>query len=193
MSQVVHAPLGSFILFHAPGIHSRYRPLFYYSLLALQAKGFLDMQTKKRVHMHSPMGWVSYPYRAATTDYLCCGQALEDSSGAGRIGLTHTLSKSLAKVRKKNNSTNNISYFLLLCMTTRTKKTLSTQAKPEERVLHVGEVSELFITFAEAKQPTGLSPLPQGKGGKSGQHRALHFLTESCLRRQSNAEENNRP
>ena len=43
------------------------------------------------------------------------------------------------------------------------------------------------------KQSVGLSPLPQGKGGKSGQHRALHFLTESCLRRQSNAEENNRP
>ena len=34
-------------------------------------------------------GWVSYLHRAATTDYLCCGQALEDSSGAGRIGLTH--------------------------------------------------------------------------------------------------------
>ena len=33
----------------------------------------------------------------------------------------------------------------------------------------------------------------KGKGGKSGQRRALHFLTESCLRRQSNAEENNRP
>ena len=32
-----------------------------------------------------------------------------------------------------------------------------------------------------------------GKGGKSGQHRAFHFLTESCLRGQSNAEENNRP
>ena len=27
--------------------------------------------------------------RAATTNYLCCDQALEDSSGAGRIGLTH--------------------------------------------------------------------------------------------------------
>ena len=26
-------------------------------------------------------------YRAATTCYLCCGQALEDSQGAGRIGL----------------------------------------------------------------------------------------------------------
>ena len=40
--------------------------------------------------MHSPMGWVSYLHRAATTNYLCCGQALEDSLGAGRIGLTHT-------------------------------------------------------------------------------------------------------
>ncbi len=34
-------------------------------------------------------GWVSYLHRAATTNYLCCGQALEDSLGAGRIGLTH--------------------------------------------------------------------------------------------------------
>ena len=33
--------------------------------------------------------WVSLLYRAATTNYLCCDQALEDSSGAGRIGLTH--------------------------------------------------------------------------------------------------------
>ena len=143
--------------------------------------------------MHSPMGWVSYPYRAATTDYLCCGQALEDSSGAGRIGLTHTFSKSPAKVRKKNNSTNNISYFLLLCMTTRTKKHFPHRQNQKKRVLHMREGPNFFITFAPAKQPTGLSPLPQGKGGKSGQHRALHFLTESCLRRQSNAEENNRP
>ena len=40
------------------------------------------------------MGWVSYLNRAATTNYLCCGQALEDSLGAGRIGLTHNLCKS---------------------------------------------------------------------------------------------------
>ena len=40
---------------------------------------------------HSPYGWVSYLHRAATTYYLCCGQALEDLSGAGRIGLTHIL------------------------------------------------------------------------------------------------------
>lgn len=33
-------------------------------------------------------GRVSWLYRAATTYYLCCGQALEDSQGAGRIGLT---------------------------------------------------------------------------------------------------------
>ena len=32
--------------------------------------------------------WVSLPYRAATTNYLCCDQALEDSKGAGRMGLT---------------------------------------------------------------------------------------------------------
>ena len=38
---------------------------------------------------HSPYGWVSYLHRAATTCYLCCGQALEDLQGAGRIGLTH--------------------------------------------------------------------------------------------------------
>ena len=40
---------------------------------------------------HSPYGWVSYLHRAATTYYLCCGQALEDLQGAGRIGLTHIL------------------------------------------------------------------------------------------------------
>ena len=51
-----------------------------------------------------------------------------------------------------------------------------------------------MLNFAAVKkQSDGLSPLPQSKGGKSGQHRAFHFLTESCLRRQSNAEENNRP
>ena len=33
-------------------------------------------------------GWVSLLYRAATTNYLCCDQALADSQGAGRIGLT---------------------------------------------------------------------------------------------------------
>ena len=38
-------------------------------------------------------GWVSYLHRAATTNYLCCGQALEDSLGAGRTGLTHILVK----------------------------------------------------------------------------------------------------
>ncbi len=42
------------------------------------------------------MGWVSYLNRAATTNYLCCGQALEDSLGAGRIGLTHNLCKDSA-------------------------------------------------------------------------------------------------
>ncbi len=44
-----------------------------------------------------PMGWVSYLHRAATTNYLCCGQALEDSLGAGRIGLTHTERKDTTK------------------------------------------------------------------------------------------------
>ena len=42
------------------------------------------------------MGWVSYLNRAATTNYLCCGQALEDSLGAGRIGLTHNFCKGSA-------------------------------------------------------------------------------------------------
>ena len=39
-------------------------------------------------------GWGSLPYRAATTNYLCCDQALEDSKGAGRMGLTHVMSAS---------------------------------------------------------------------------------------------------
>ena len=43
------------------------------------------------------MGWVSYLHRAATTYYLCCGQALEDSQGAGRIGLTHIPVVNLSK------------------------------------------------------------------------------------------------
>ena len=34
------------------------------------------------------MSLLSLPYRAATTNYLCCDQALEDSKGAGRMGLT---------------------------------------------------------------------------------------------------------
>ena len=50
---------------------------------------------KRRMFSHSPYGWVSYLHRAATTYYLCCGQALEDSQGAGRIGLTHILVKSI--------------------------------------------------------------------------------------------------
>ena len=49
---------------------------------------YIHIRQKKRVPLHSPMGWVSYLHRAATTNYLCCGQALEDSKGAGRIGLT---------------------------------------------------------------------------------------------------------
>ena len=49
-----------------------------------------------------------------------------------------------------------------------------------------------FAEEIQKWQPIGLSPLSKDKGGKSGQHRALHFLTESCLREQSNAEENNR-
>ena len=32
--------------------------------------------------------WVSLLHRAATTKYPCCGQALGDSEGACRVGLT---------------------------------------------------------------------------------------------------------
>ena len=49
-----------------------------------------------------------------------------------------------------------------------------------------------FLIFASWKQPAGLSLMPYGKRGKSGQHRASYFLTESYLWRWSNAEENNR-
>ena len=48
----------------------------------------------KKANRSSPCGWVSYLHRAATTNYLCCGQALEDSLGAGRTGLTHILALS---------------------------------------------------------------------------------------------------
>ena len=51
----------------------------------------IDRKKDERDISHSPYGWVSYLHRAATTYYLCCGQALEDSQGAGRIGLTHIL------------------------------------------------------------------------------------------------------
>ena len=54
--------------------------------------GYTQVNKKgERDLSHSPYGWVSYLHRAATTYYLCCGQALEDSQGAGRIGLTHIL------------------------------------------------------------------------------------------------------
>lgn len=32
---------------------------------------------------------MSSPYRAATTSYPCCGQALGDSKGASRVALSH--------------------------------------------------------------------------------------------------------
>lgn len=50
-----------------------------------------------------------------------------------------------------------------------------------------------YLCNRKESQSAGLSLLSQDKRGKSGQHRALHFLTESCLQRRSNAEENNRP
>ena len=43
---------------------------------------------KRRAPKHSSVGWASLLHRAATTFCLCCGQALEDSKGAGRTGLT---------------------------------------------------------------------------------------------------------
>ena len=53
-------------------------------------------------------GWVSLLYRAATTNYLCCDQALEDSKGAGRIGLTRF---AVAKVGIFFESTNFLQIF----------------------------------------------------------------------------------
>ena len=41
--------------------------------------------------LFEPLGWASYPYRAATTNYLCYVPVLEDSKGAGRTGLTRVL------------------------------------------------------------------------------------------------------
>ena len=58
-------------------------------------------------------GWVSLLYRAATTNYLCCDQALEDSSGAGRIGLTHFCFAS-AKVDIIFKNYNTFEYFFLI-------------------------------------------------------------------------------
>ena len=46
--------------------------------------------------------------------------------------------------------------------------------------------------FCSLKQLAGLSRARQRAGGKSGQHRASYFLTESYLQRWSNVEENNR-
>ena len=49
-------------------------------------------------------------YRAATTNYLCCDQALEDSKGAGRIGLTR-FRFAVAKVGIFFDSTNFLQIF----------------------------------------------------------------------------------
>ncbi|MBQ1991228.1 MAG: 2-hydroxyacyl-CoA dehydratase [Clostridia bacterium] len=40
-----------------------------------------------------------------------------------------------------------------------------------------------YIHFARRKQLASLSLMPYGRRGKSGQHRASYFLTESYLRR----------
>ena len=61
---------------------------------------------KKRANYRSlSYGWVSYLHRAATTNYLCCGQALEDSPGAGRIGLTH-----IRFIKNQNNKQDGLVY-----------------------------------------------------------------------------------
>ena len=161
------------------------------------------------------MGWVSYLHRAATTNYLCCGQALEDSLGAGRIGLTHTLFITVDKGSKKNwpdkhswtifiakhfdkshrmrkNKPRDRFYilFLYFCAKCKNKRHSPWNIKASFAYL---ACLLLFQEKKQKKQPIGLSPLPQGKGGKSGQRRALHFLTERCPWGRSNAEENNRP
>ena len=50
----------------------------------------------------------------------------------------------------------------------------------------------IFRTFVGRKQKAGLSPSASSEGGKSGQRRASHFLTESYPQGWSNAEENDR-
>ena len=47
-----------------------------------------DSNQRPRDYKSRALAWVSSLHRAATTNYLCCGQALEDSKGAGRAALT---------------------------------------------------------------------------------------------------------
>ena len=47
--------------------------------------------TTPRLQITCSGRWASYPYRAATTNYLCYVPVLEDSKGAGRTGLTRVL------------------------------------------------------------------------------------------------------
>ena len=54
-------------------------------------KGFASTHLLRVVTKPFRYGWASLLYRAATTCCLCCGQALEGSQGAGRIGLTHVV------------------------------------------------------------------------------------------------------
>ena len=49
---------------------------------------FMSLLSDSNQRPRDYKSWVSLPYRAATTNYLCCDQALEDSKGAGRMGLT---------------------------------------------------------------------------------------------------------
>ena len=120
------------------------------------------------------MGWVSYLHRAATTNYLCCGQALEDSLGAGRIGLTHTFNHFDCKGKKKLPYNKHSMTKIILAP--------SNRLLYKEKIHIIQPTLHYFLYFCKQKhsQPV-CRRCPKGKGGKSGQHRALHFLTESCL------------
>ncbi len=67
------------------------------------------------------------------------------------------------------------------------------RTRTKKNTPHPRDNSVYFHTFAEQKkQSAGLSLMPFGRRGKSGQRRASYFLTESRPRGRSNAEENNR-
>ena len=56
---------------------------------AIKKEGAHGLTNRALLHWVSLLSdWVSSLHRAATTNYLCCGQALEDSKGAGRAALT---------------------------------------------------------------------------------------------------------
>ena len=51
-----------------------------------------DYKSRALANWAKEAGWVSSLHRAATTFYLCCGQALEDLKGAGRAAPTRLFS-----------------------------------------------------------------------------------------------------